>query len=196
MVDVLQAVHLLLAFPLFVVVVGVDARWVTRSLKARYQQLLHNPSNRGNNDNEKTGDDNEQVLIGAAKPSDYLEKIFQIPFWLNPMDKDARNRMVSGLLKGDLAKPDVKAEDNAPTGAGGNGSSSQAETKSDKDTASDTAHDTAGLKTTRRKAAKSAPAGQSSKTGPAGEPAPASAREKTDPLAEDLLAQQKLEILP
>ncbi len=32
-VDVLQAVHLLLAFPLFVVVVGVDSRWLLHSLK-------------------------------------------------------------------------------------------------------------------------------------------------------------------
>lgn len=29
-VEVLEAVHLLLAFPLFVVVVGVDVRWVSR----------------------------------------------------------------------------------------------------------------------------------------------------------------------
>ena len=44
-VDVLQAVHLLLAFPLFVVVVGVDARWITRSLETRYRELLHSSSN-------------------------------------------------------------------------------------------------------------------------------------------------------
>ena len=35
-VEVLQAVHLLLAFKLFVVVVGVDSRWLQRSLEAHY----------------------------------------------------------------------------------------------------------------------------------------------------------------
>jgi hypothetical protein len=34
-VDVLQAVHLLLAYPLFVVVVGVDPRWLSHSLTSR-----------------------------------------------------------------------------------------------------------------------------------------------------------------
>ena len=39
-VDVLQAVHLLLTFPLFVVVVAVDVRWVGRSLETHYLNLL------------------------------------------------------------------------------------------------------------------------------------------------------------
>ncbi|MET0856730.1 MAG: P-loop NTPase fold protein, partial [Telluria sp.] len=38
-VDVLQAVHLLLAYPLFVVVVGVDSRWLLQSLAAHYTEL-------------------------------------------------------------------------------------------------------------------------------------------------------------
>ena len=36
----LQAIHLLLYFPLFVVVVAVDARWVSRSLMVRYKELI------------------------------------------------------------------------------------------------------------------------------------------------------------
>ena len=39
-VKVLQAVHLLLAFPLFVVVVAVDARWLAKSLEQHYGELL------------------------------------------------------------------------------------------------------------------------------------------------------------
>ena len=35
-IEVLQAVHLLLAFPLFVVVVAVDARWLAHALQSRY----------------------------------------------------------------------------------------------------------------------------------------------------------------
>jgi hypothetical protein len=77
-VEVLQAVHLLLAFPLFVVVVGVDARWVQRALATAYGQLL-------------TGD--------GATPSDYLEKVFQIPFWLEQTQPSARRRMLHALLQ-------------------------------------------------------------------------------------------------
>jgi hypothetical protein len=80
---VLQAVHLLLAFPLFVVVVGVDARWLSRSLTKHYQGLL---------DSSERNDDN-----GSASPQDYLEKIFQIPFWLRPMPLDATGRLLDAL---------------------------------------------------------------------------------------------------
>lgn len=66
-VEVLEAVHLLLAFELFVVVVGVDIRWVEEALKSAYPKQLTG-----------TG--------GIASPMDYLEKVFQIPFWLPPMD--------------------------------------------------------------------------------------------------------------
>ncbi|MEX2301402.1 MAG: P-loop NTPase fold protein [Bryobacterales bacterium] len=86
-VDVLQAIHLLLALPLFVVVVGVDARWVSRSLELRYQQLW-NGANR-----EKKGSPGE-----AASPQDYLEKIFQIPFWLEAMDGRSTRRLLNSLL--------------------------------------------------------------------------------------------------
>ena len=39
-IQVLQAVHLLLAFPLFVAVVAVDARWVSGALQEQYGRLL------------------------------------------------------------------------------------------------------------------------------------------------------------
>jgi hypothetical protein len=79
--EVLQAVHLLLAFPLFVVVVAVDSRWLSSSLKAHY----------------------EAQLGGDVTPDDYLEKIFQVAFWVQPMDDDARRRMVRGLLARNVA---------------------------------------------------------------------------------------------
>lgn len=87
-VQVLEAVHLLLAFPLFVVVVAVDARWVSGALYEQYKNMLK-PKNIVNNQNE---------LIGATA-LDYLEKIFQIPFWLSPMDLAARKAMIDGLVK-------------------------------------------------------------------------------------------------
>jgi hypothetical protein len=71
-VEVLQAVHLLLAFKLFVVVVGVDSRWLERSLRAHYQDLLE-------------------------EPGSYLEKIFQIPFMLRQMTPGGYRDLIDGL---------------------------------------------------------------------------------------------------
>jgi hypothetical protein len=84
-VAVLQAVHLLLAFPLFVVVVGVDVRWVERSLALSHPTLLE-PDGKG------------------ASPRDYLEKIFQIPFWLEPLDAEASRGMLQSLLGPEVAR--------------------------------------------------------------------------------------------
>jgi hypothetical protein len=69
-VDVLQAVHLLLTFPLFVVMVAVDVRWVRKALLSHYPSLM------------TEGRGQQQT----ASVSDYLEKIFQIPYWVRPMD--------------------------------------------------------------------------------------------------------------
>lgn len=70
-VRVLQLVHMLLAFELFVVVVAVDARWVEQSLTKTYEWLAASGSAEG--------------VLGSVTPEDYLEKIFQIAFWLEPM---------------------------------------------------------------------------------------------------------------
>jgi hypothetical protein len=66
-VQVLEAVHLLLAMKLFVVVVGVDPRWLLRSLERQFRDVL-------------TGG-------GSSTPQNYLEKIFQIPFVLPGMTR-------------------------------------------------------------------------------------------------------------
>lgn len=68
-VRVLEAIALLLQFRLFVVVVAVDARWLTRALKAH---------------------DGAQFDEGGAEPGEYLEKIFQVPFWLPRLAPDDR----------------------------------------------------------------------------------------------------------
>lgn len=78
-VKVLEAVHLLLAFPLFVVVVAVDARWLESSLREHYSQLR----------------------AEAAVPADYLEKIFQVPFWVRPLGPQIRRQLVRGLASPD-----------------------------------------------------------------------------------------------
>ncbi|HET9445262.1 MAG TPA: P-loop NTPase fold protein, partial [Steroidobacteraceae bacterium] len=112
-VEVLQAVHLLLAFPLFVVVVGVDARWLVRSLDARYRELLRTDG--ASATTEQVQEFNE--LFGNASAHDYIEKIFQVPFWIKPMTTDSSRRMVVELLKGSVAPADKIVSADATVGA-------------------------------------------------------------------------------
>ncbi|SMD45311.1 Putative peptidoglycan-binding domain-containing protein [Aquiflexum balticum DSM 16537] len=80
-VKVLEAIHLLLAFPLFVVIVGVDPRWMHRALNVHYSKLLAGSS--------VSAVEASLNMAGTGHPAtsfDYLEKIFQIPFALRPMD--------------------------------------------------------------------------------------------------------------
>ena len=88
-VMVLEAIHLLLAFPLFVVVVGVDPRWLRHSLAHRYQDTLDVDGRPGE-------EDEDGALL--ATPQDYLEKIFQIPFSLRPVGKDGYQNLVRALV--------------------------------------------------------------------------------------------------
>jgi hypothetical protein len=93
-VEVLQAVHLLLAFPLFVVVVGVDSRWLLRAVQSQYERLLASDRNTA-----QAGVDTDDALRRASTPQNYLEKIFQIPFTLEPMDSPGFGRLLGSLLK-------------------------------------------------------------------------------------------------
>ncbi|WP_141978527.1 P-loop NTPase fold protein [Saccharothrix saharensis] len=74
-VQVMEAVHLLLAMDLFVVVVGVDPRWLVRSLRDHYAGVL---------------DGDTAASPWRVLPEDYLEKIINIPFTLPGM---ARGRL-------------------------------------------------------------------------------------------------------
>lgn len=87
-VDVLQAVHLLLAMNLFVVVVGVDPRWLQRSLRLRYQGIMG------------MSDEVEQDGFRGSTPNDYLEKIFNIPLVLPAMDKKGFSKLLRVMAYG------------------------------------------------------------------------------------------------
>ena len=89
---VLQAVHLLLAFDLFVCVVAVDPRWIIQCL-AKSPGLI---------DPEQLKDADLDVLGGLTTPSDYLEKIFQIPLWLRPIPPERRAALAATLLQHDV----------------------------------------------------------------------------------------------
>ncbi len=75
-IKVLEAVHLLVALPVFVVVVAVDPRWLHQAIRLHYATML--PDN-------------------VVTPAHYLEKIFQIPFRLPAMDEAGFGRLVRDL---------------------------------------------------------------------------------------------------
>jgi hypothetical protein len=91
-IEVLEAVHLLLAFRLFMVVVAVDPRWLRRCLEKHYPDLLV----------PGTQDVSMVAHVVSSRPAtaqDYLEKIFQIPFTLQPLKDDGYRRLVQGLTE-------------------------------------------------------------------------------------------------
>lgn len=90
-VKVLEAVHLLLAFRLFVVIVAVDSRWLLRSL--RQHSTAFQNSNEGG-----AGISDEELAHWESTPLNYLEKIFQIPFYLKPMRERGFGRLVDSVV--------------------------------------------------------------------------------------------------
>jgi hypothetical protein len=118
-VEVLQAVHLLLAFPLFVVVVGVDARWISRSLETHYRKLLGERTDRSRWKRASAAIEGPLSFDGRATPRDYLEKIFQIPFWLETLQEDCRARMLHGLLGRNVAPSEHAPLQSGVKGGGG-----------------------------------------------------------------------------
>jgi hypothetical protein len=117
-VDVLQAVHLLLALPLFVVVVGVDSRWLLRSLERHYSELLTSPQREPNEEEEAGGGDQHWM----ATPQNYLEKIFQIPYTLPRMTPEGFGQLVEWLIskkEGEAKHGEADRGDTRYSGAAG-----------------------------------------------------------------------------
>lgn len=83
-VEVLQAVHLLLAFELFIVVVGVDPRWLLRSLDAEYSELI--------DEGIVSRPDN-----GKRTAEAYLEKVLNIPMVLPTMQIGNLDRLLRSM---------------------------------------------------------------------------------------------------
>ncbi|MFC7485447.1 P-loop NTPase fold protein [Knoellia sp. CPCC 206453] len=78
-VQVLEAVNLLFGFELFVVVVAVDSRWLLRSLNTEFSAAF------------------DAKDSSAPTAQNYLEKIIQIPFWVQPMRPTGFGRLVTSL---------------------------------------------------------------------------------------------------
>ena len=105
-VDILQAIHLLLCFPLFVVVVAVDARWVSRAIHREFPDLLSEDVTISNGHPEEDSSvhrsNSEQETFdrpGGASSQDYLEKIFQIPYWVRRMEDRSAQKYVRWLAQ-------------------------------------------------------------------------------------------------
>lgn len=86
-IEVLQAIHLLLAHELFVVVVGVDPRWLLHSLHQNFTPF------QSEEEHSASPLDDWQTT-----PQNYLEKIFQIPFSLRPMAQEGYHQLMSSLF--------------------------------------------------------------------------------------------------
>ena len=87
--DVLDAVHLLLALRLFVVIVGVDPRWLKRSLRERHPVLLGSAP----------------TVVPSTSSSDYLEKIFQLTYTLPHMSASRCADLLIGAAQDTQAAP-------------------------------------------------------------------------------------------
>nr|WP_298682477.1 P-loop NTPase fold protein [uncultured Dongia sp.] len=89
---VLQAIHLLLAFELFVVVVAVDVRWIERALAEQNSLPAIEPEkSAGDAQASGTQASGKRELDPRKLTINYLEKIFQLPFWLKPLSTDGNN---------------------------------------------------------------------------------------------------------
>jgi uncharacterized protein YegL len=112
-VEVLEAVHLMLALDLFVVVVAVDARWLIKSLQHHYRELFGSPAGPVTDPSVPGADGN------LATAADYLDKIFQIPFALTPPSRGALSHYLRSLLPlPPEPKPEPVPEPSGGTDAG------------------------------------------------------------------------------
>jgi hypothetical protein len=89
--NVLQAIHLLLAFDSFAVVVGVDVKWIEGALAAEFAA------------------DRLPVLSEIERRQHavhYLEKIFQVAFWLDPLSASGKDGGSFAAFVKALTKPE------------------------------------------------------------------------------------------
>jgi len=104
-VAILEAIHLLLAFDCFVVVVAVDPKWLAQSLNDQHQQFVNG----------------QAVASSRATPEDYLEKIFQMALHVRPLaERDPSAASRYGAYKrfaASLLEPDRAHQDDPPAAA-------------------------------------------------------------------------------
>jgi hypothetical protein len=113
-VELLEAVHLLLAVDLFVVVVAVDPRWLLRSIAAHYRDLFDATTPPEAEGNAVGGDlvgapgevpgapvgmvDPDDEELWRSTPAQYLEKIFQVVLTLPPLETAGYQQLLRTLV--------------------------------------------------------------------------------------------------
>ena len=97
-VEMLEAVHLLLAVDLFVVVVAVDPRWLLSAIAAHYRDVLETTTSRPDPQAVIVVVDPDDETLWQSSPAQYLEKIFQLILTLPPLDTGSYQRMLGGLV--------------------------------------------------------------------------------------------------
>ncbi len=102
-VEVLEAVNLLMAYPLFVVVVGVDPRWVKNALIKKHQMQFVKS--------------NQSTDMEMIDPSSYLEKIFQVPFNLKAAEDTSVKYMLKTLAEEKPLPKNVVTDTDTPVSA-------------------------------------------------------------------------------
>jgi hypothetical protein len=103
---VLDAVHLLLALPLFAVVVGVDPQWLAQSLTTQRPALRH-------------ADLNAYAI--TAGPNEFLEKIFHLTYTLPDLTAEG----VVNLVTAQLLPATEEAQQDADLNASGSAMSDE-----------------------------------------------------------------------
>lgn len=97
-VELLEAVHLLLAVPLFVVVVAVDPRWLLRAIALHYREVL-GPVGSGLDGQRPTDvSDPNDAEYWSSTPAQYLEKIFQVVFTLPSMSTEGFTSLLDSVI--------------------------------------------------------------------------------------------------
>ena len=105
--QVLEAVHLLLAFPLFHVVVAVDERWAAQSVLSHHKDFFEVGIRSDDADDDKLAKENhykswkmlhDTIGMQKATPREFLEKIFQISFWVRPLTIQLTQDFIEGIV--------------------------------------------------------------------------------------------------
>jgi KAP family P-loop domain len=117
-VEMLEAIHLLLAVPLFVVVVAVDPRWLLRAIAAHYRDLLQAPAGHASPPELAGPVDPDDEELWNSTPAQYLEKIFQVVLTLPPLDTSGHQRLLRTLVgtREDKATPAPSSPPAPPAG--------------------------------------------------------------------------------
>ena len=113
-IEVLEAIQLLLSTKLFIVVLGLDTRYVTRALEKEYKEILQHE--------------------GDPSGLDYIEKIIQIPYRVRPIESENLQKYLNAQMDIEAVIAQISApalRDGTPGNASADQSASDADANHD-----------------------------------------------------------------